>query len=147
VQMEHAGRLANASTVNVDLLNGAIYPATAATPELQKLAIMAGARLRDLLAGVGLSATSVQAGDLRAERFPVDTLELNPQQGGLRAVTVTLKDDHGIPHIFVCPAAWLRSTPAPKVGGPRPLPRRGERTATPVTKFLSWLEQFLPRLG
>jgi len=147
VQMERAGRSATVSIVNVDLLNGAIDPATAATPELQNLAAVAAARLRDLLAGAGLSTTCVQAGGLRVERFPVDALELDSQPGDLRAVTVTLKDDLGHDHVFDCPVSWLRFTSAPRAGGARSLPRRGERTETPVTRLLGWLEQFLPRLG
>jgi hypothetical protein len=89
----------------------------------------------------------VQAGSLKAERFSVDTRELHSQHSDSWAITVTLKDDLGHDHVFDCPASRLRSTPAPQTGGPRPLPKRAERTETPVTRLLAWLEQFLPRLG
>ena len=147
VHMGRAGRSTSATVVKVDLLDGTIDPVTAATPELQKLAATAAQRLRDLLAGAGLPSTSVRAGILSAEYLPLDTLEPGCEGRKLQAVTVRLEDDLGHQHRFDCPASWFTAPPTPPPRAARPLPARGVRSDTPVTRFLDWLEQFLPRFG
>jgi hypothetical protein len=145
VHMGSAARSTNATVIKADLLKGTIYPVTAGTPELQRLAATAAERLRDLIVGAGLPSTSVRAGTLSAEYLPIGTPELGREGRKLQAVTVTLEDDLGRQHVFNCPASWFTAPPTPSPGGPRPLPARGVRSDTPVTRLLDWLERFLPR--
>ncbi len=107
VQMDRSGQSAGVPAVTLDLLTGRVNPEEARTPELEKLAATATARLQELLAGVGLPPTSVMAGVLSA---------------GPQAVTVTLEDDLGHQHSFVplTPGGGRSQLPPQDLGRCRP---------------------------
>ncbi|MEO8032072.1 MAG: hypothetical protein ABJC74_09650 [Gemmatimonadota bacterium] len=133
--------------ITVDLLTLAIEPPEAANPALT-LAIKAGrTRLLELTMGVGLPHTA-----LTAARIVAAVRGAAPAGPRLDSVVVFLTDDHGLTHTFECPAKWI---PGPATSSddtlassaaPPPL-ADGVQTETPVTRALTWLEQFLPRLG
>ena len=134
-----AGHHAGASVVLLDLLSAAVTPPEAGTPEVMPFAMRAHDRLLELVGRVGLPQSALTAARL------VVSLQPDSPAPALTSVTVQLTDDRGRTHAFACPVRWF--TPqAPHLGGPPPL-TAPPRIATPVTRLLEWLEQFLPRFG
>ena len=137
--LERAARGAGAEVVTIDLLSGQIEPPATATPALQRLGATAAKRMREIVAGMDLPMAAVQEAVLVYE-----VLCSKEGDAPVPRLTVRLSDDLGHQYTFDCPDP---SSLIPAGGAPPPLPKRGERTETPLTRLFTWLEQFLPRLG
>ena len=137
--LEWATREAGPKVITIDLLSGVIEPPNAGTPALQRLGATAVKRLREIVAGMALPMSAVQDAALVYEA-------LRSKEGDARVprLTVRLRDDLGHQYTFDCPDP---SSLIPAGGAPPPLPKRGVRTETPLTRLFTWLEQILPRLG
>lgn len=109
--LERAARVAGSEVVTVDLLSGSIEPSDAATPSLRRLGATAVKRLRELVAGLGLSMAAVVEAALVYEVVPHNDEARGSQ--GIPCLTVRLCDDLGHQYAFVCPEQWLPSVPAP----------------------------------
>lgn len=139
--MERAGIAAGVGAVELDLVERRVVPTEAATPSLIDAVERVSGRLWEMVESVGLPREQVAGAVIRAE------LGGQPEVA-LTAFRVILRDDLGHEHSHSAPASWFTPRPAQtdRVQAPKPLPDRGVQLETPVTRFLGWLEGFLPKL-
>jgi hypothetical protein len=107
--LEAAAHRLSLTAVTLDLMEGRAQPEPATTPALRELAALAGERLQELIAGVGLPPAVVTAARLEAELVRGGIMASTAADQALRLDTVrlVLQDDLGHSHAFVYPKKWF----------------------------------------